>query len=195
VAFDGLSKLFDGSTETEQSSDLQRLDSQPLSNSNYKISSDGHNKIIKSNSEKHPEEAKLMRNRLSEDNRHAKALTLSEKQLQPMKGIIHTLKDENLPSMVKTPILSINDKIENLNSNEVQQKYGKLSESFKSPKPDVFLLKSEASRNYSIFSPNIDNNADKNNAESLADKFVKRSVDISRKRTVPTSSSIIRFVL
>jgi hypothetical protein len=135
------------------SSEFPKLDSQILSSTNNKSFSEGRSLMSKNDSAKILASNKLVRNRLSEDNQFKKVSTLTEKGLRPIKRVNHSINAPIMNEFSKTPVKSINDKIDTISTISGSNNFTNLSESIKEQKPPMPHLKSEISRNHSIFSP------------------------------------------
>lgn len=100
----------------------------------------------------------------------------------PIKRLNNSLKDANLELSTKTPIVHRNPKYESINPLSTKQREDAFHASMKHKK-GVLMMKNQASRNYSLFSPVEDKSPVTKHSDSLADKFMKRSDEFKRKTT------------
>jgi hypothetical protein len=134
-------------------------------------------------------EPSVGRNHLSEDSRLSKT-TFNEVQLKPIKRLNHSLKDANLENNTKTPIILKNSKMDGLTSFNQFSANEHFSKSTKN-NPGIAMVKSNESRNHSIFSASEDKAAADKQSEVLTDKLIRKSNDfVSRKQADEHSKSV-----
>lgn len=127
----------------------------------------------RTDSEKESETGLKLQQRLNEERKHIKSSTLNEKQLMPIKRLNHSLRDAKLEVEHKTPVVTRNPKLEDLHSLVI----GNTNESFSGPhkhQKGTLVLKSQGSRNHSLFSPAEDKTSIKPHPESITDKYMQR---------------------
>jgi hypothetical protein len=125
-------------------------------------------------------DSNMDRNRQSEDSRISKT-TFNEVQLRPIKRLNHSLKDANLENITKTPIITKNSKMEGLTSINQFSSHEHISKSAKH-KQGILMIKSNGSRNHSIFSPSEDKAQVEKHSETITDKFIRKSNDFIMKK-------------
>lgn len=139
------------------------------------LSTAGRTDSIEKNSD-----SNLERNRQSEDSRLSKT-TFNEVQLRPIKRLNHSLKDANLENVTKTPVITKNSKMEGLTSINQFASHDHNSKSAKH-KQGILMIKSNGSRNHSIFSPSEEKGQVDKNSETITDKFIRKSNDFIMKK-------------
>lgn len=143
-------------------------------------------------SEKETDRSSLIKNRRSEDGRHIKSSTLNEKQLMPIKRMNNSLKDANIELATKTPIIHKNPKFESINPLSHKSRGNTFHDSMKHKK-GVLMMKNQASRNYSLYSPVEDKSPGTKHSDNLADKFMKRSNEFKRKNNNKPDFATLSF--
>ena len=179
IAFEGLAKLFEKNDEALSLTELPKIDSQIGSASNNKSFSENRYSINKNDSEITMKNNRTFQKPGSKERKFTKVSTLTEKNLKPIKRLNHSIKDAKFPHMIRTPIKSVSDKIDDLNTKIGIQKFTNLSESMKETKTSIPKINADSSRNHSIFAPSTD---DRN--EMLHSKLENNS-----KRKAPVSAS------